>query len=99
MAVFADEPDFEAPDLRTAHVIVVGNEKGGTGKSTLSIHISVALLKAGFRVATIDLDTRQRTPDALSRKPPLLGGQCALGSRTALPSRARARHVRQSARQ
>jgi len=53
------EPD--TPDLRTAHVIVVANEKGGTGKSTLSIHISIALLKAGFRVATIDLDTRQRT--------------------------------------
>ncbi|MGA3303144.1 MAG: division plane positioning ATPase MipZ [Methylovirgula sp.] len=55
------EPELERPDLRTAHVIVVANEKGGTGKSTLSIHISVALLKAGFRVATIDLDTRQRT--------------------------------------
>src|SRR6516164_749328 len=49
------------PDLRSAHVIVVGNEKGGTGKSTLSIHIVVALLKAGYRVASTDLDTRQRT--------------------------------------
>ncbi len=55
------EPELERPDLRTAHVIVVANEKGGTGKSTLSIHVSIALLKAGFRVATIDLDTRQRT--------------------------------------
>ncbi len=53
--------DMETPDLRSAHVIVVGNEKGGTGKSTLSIHLSVALMKIGFRVATIDLDTRQRT--------------------------------------
>ena len=53
--------DDELPDLRSAHVIVVGNEKGGTGKSTLSIHLTVALLKAGRRVATIDLDTRQRT--------------------------------------
>lgn len=51
----------EQPDLRSAHVIVVANEKGGTGKSTLSIHITVALLKAGFAVASIDLDTRQRT--------------------------------------
>ncbi len=57
----ATMPEFDAPDLRSAHVIVVANEKGGTGKSTLSIHISVALLKAGFRVSTIDLDTRQRT--------------------------------------
>jgi chromosome partitioning protein len=54
---FSSDP----PDLRSAHVIVVGNEKGGTGKSTLSIHIIVALLKAGCRVASIDLDTRQRT--------------------------------------
>lgn len=55
------EPELDRPDLRTAHVIVVANEKGGSGKSTLSIHITVALLKAGFRVASIDLDTRQRT--------------------------------------
>lgn len=61
MAADADFDDIEAPDLRSAHVIVVGNEKGGTGKSTLSIHLSVALMKAGFRVATIDLDTRQQT--------------------------------------
>ena len=61
MAADADFDDIEGPDLRSAHVIVVGNEKGGTGKSTLSIHLSVALMKAGFRVATIDLDTRQQT--------------------------------------
>ena len=53
--------ESDAPDLRSAHVIVVGNEKGGTGKSTFSIHLTIALLKAGYRVATIDLDTRQRT--------------------------------------
>ena len=53
--------DTEQADLRSAHVIVVGNEKGGAGKSTISIHLTVALLKAGYRVATIDLDTRQQT--------------------------------------
>ncbi len=53
------EPD--APDLRSAHVIVVGNEKGGAGKSTISIHLAVALLKAGHKVACIDLDSRQQT--------------------------------------
>src|SRR5580692_7913422 len=45
----------------SAHVIVVGNEKGGTGKSTLAMHISVALMNFGQRVATIDLDSRQKT--------------------------------------
>ncbi len=44
-----------------AHVIVLGNEKGGTGKSTVALHIAAALLKAGQRVATIDLDGRQRS--------------------------------------
>jgi chromosome partitioning protein len=53
--------DDDAPDLRSAHVIVVGNEKGGAGKSTISIHLTVALLKAGHKVACIDLDTRQQT--------------------------------------
>ena len=42
-------------------VIVVGNEKGGSGKSTVAVHIAVALLKLGQSVGTIDLDTRQRS--------------------------------------
>ena len=44
---------------QSAHVIVLGNEKGGSGKSTLAMHIIVALLKAGRRVASIDADGRQ----------------------------------------
>ena len=43
------------------HVIVVGNEKGGSGKTTVAMHIAIALMKAGQRVATIDLDTRQKS--------------------------------------
>ncbi len=46
---------------RDARVIVVGNEKGGAGKSTVSIHLSVALLRVGARVGVIDLDVRQRS--------------------------------------
>jgi len=45
----------------SAHVIVPGNEKGGSGKSTAAMHVAVALLQAGWRVATIDLDWRQRS--------------------------------------
>ncbi|WP_315763010.1 MULTISPECIES: division plane positioning ATPase MipZ [unclassified Bradyrhizobium] len=45
----------------SAHVIVLGNEKGGSGKSTTALHIAVALMKAGQRVATIDLDCRQQS--------------------------------------
>src|SRR3979490_2473335 len=45
----------------SAHVVVLGNEKGGSGKSTTALHIAVALMKAGQRVATIDLDSRQKS--------------------------------------
>ena len=44
-----------------ASVIVVGNEKGGAGKSTLAIHIATALLHGGAKVAVLDLDLRQQT--------------------------------------
>jgi chromosome partitioning protein len=46
---------------KSAHVIVVGNEKGGSGKSTTAIHVAIALLKAGQKVATVDLDSRQKS--------------------------------------
>lgn len=42
-----------------AHIIVIGNEKGGTGKSTIAMHLAVKLLQENFRVAVIDLDGRQ----------------------------------------
>jgi chromosome partitioning protein len=47
--------------LRPVRVIVVANEKGGSGKSTVAMHVAVALMKRGRRVATIDLDSRQKT--------------------------------------
>jgi chromosome partitioning protein len=43
------------------HVIVVGNEKGGSGKSTTAFHLAIYLLYQGFRVASIDVDSRQQT--------------------------------------
>ena len=43
------------------HVIVLGNEKGGSGKTTTAMHVVVALLKSGARVGAIDLDLRQRS--------------------------------------
>jgi chromosome partitioning protein len=47
--------------MARARVIVLGNEKGGSGKSTTAMHVIVALLKRGFRVGSIDLDARQGT--------------------------------------
>ena len=46
---------------KKAHIIVVSNEKGGTGKSTISMHLAIKLLQEGFSVATIDMDGRQGT--------------------------------------
>jgi chromosome partitioning protein len=42
-------------------VIVVGNEKGGAGKSTIAVHLAVALAHEGANVAVLDLDTRQQS--------------------------------------
>jgi chromosome partitioning protein len=43
------------------NVVVIGNQKGGSGKSTFAMHIIVALLRAGKRVACFDLDLNQQT--------------------------------------
>ena len=44
-----------------AHIIVVGNEKGGAGKSTVSMHVATALARLGHKVGVLDLDLRQLT--------------------------------------
>ena len=52
---------FGAVVRRKPHIIVLGNEKGGSGKSTTAMHVIVALLRAGMSVGSIDLDARQGT--------------------------------------
>lgn len=47
--------------MSLTRVIVVANEKGGSGKSTVAMHVAIALIKSGQRVATIDLDARQQS--------------------------------------
>ena len=44
-----------------AHIIVFGNEKGGSGKTTAATHVAVALARMEKRVGVIDLDIRQRS--------------------------------------
>src|SRR5258706_2086141 len=60
LALLHDPPGVEA-DLRGAHVIVIGNQKGGAGKSTVAMHLIVALMRMGRRVGALDLDVRQRS--------------------------------------
>ena len=48
-------------DALPATVIVFGNEKGGSGKSTTAMHVIVGLLRFGFKVGSLDIDGRQWT--------------------------------------
>lgn len=50
-----------ATSFRRAHIIVVGNEKGGSGKTTTTMHLIIALLRQGFTVGSMDIDSRQRS--------------------------------------
>ncbi len=44
-----------------AHTIVLGNEKGGSGKTTTAMHVIALLLHEGAKVGSMDLDGRQRS--------------------------------------
>jgi hypothetical protein len=54
-------PTSPEGEAGVGHVIVIGNEKGGAGKSTVAIHLAVALMRMGKSVGVIDLDLRQAT--------------------------------------
>lgn len=41
------------------YIFVIGNEKGGAGKTTCSMHLIAGLLDKNLRVASIDTDCRQ----------------------------------------
>ena len=63
-----------------AHVLVIGNEKGGSGKSTTALHIAVSLMSDGAQGG----DDRSRRPpghaDALPREPRRLSSSARASS-------------------
>jgi chromosome partitioning protein len=44
-----------------ARLIVMGNKKGGSGKSTTAMHLITALVRGGHAVGALDLDLRQKS--------------------------------------
>ncbi len=46
---------------KKSHIVILGNEKGGSGKTTTCMHLIVSLLRLGFTVGSIDIDSRQRS--------------------------------------
>lgn len=67
MSVLAPNPSVTfapaqpGPRVAAPRIVALGNEKGGSGKSTTAMHLIVALLRQGHRVGVIDLDARQGT--------------------------------------
>lgn len=49
------------PEIFAPRIFVLGNEKGGAGKTTCSMHLIVGLLDRGYKVASIDVDSRQHS--------------------------------------
>lgn len=47
--------------MNNPHIIILGNEKGGSGKTTTSMHIAASLMNLGKTVGAMDLDVRQRS--------------------------------------
>lgn len=57
-------PDFLQDWFRKPvrpRVVVLGNQKGGSGKSTTAMHLIVGLMNCGYSVGSVDLDGSQAT--------------------------------------
>jgi ATP-binding protein involved in chromosome partitioning len=52
----AGVPPAPQPLPGVAHVVAVGSGKGGVGKTTVAVNLSVALAKLGYKVGLIDAD-------------------------------------------
>ncbi len=59
-----------------AHVVAIGSGKGGVGKTTVSVNLSVSLAKLGYKVGLIDADIygpNVPTMLGITRQPNILG--------------------------
>jgi len=56
MAPNAPSPAPQQPIHGITHIVPVGSGKGGVGKTTVSVNLSLALLGLGYRVGLLDAD-------------------------------------------
>lgn len=56
-------------------VIAVSNQKGGCGKTTVTINLGVALSKLGYRVLCVDGDKQVNMTSGLIKRPETIGSR------------------------
>jgi ATP-binding protein involved in chromosome partitioning len=69
-------PQGPQPLPGVQHVVAVGSGKGGVGKTTVSVNLSVSLAKLGYRVGLIDADIygpNVPTMLGITRQPNIIG--------------------------
>ena len=49
------------------NIIVINNQKGGVGKTTLAVHLAWFMAESGRRVLMIDADAQGNATDTLKR--------------------------------
>src|SRR3984885_9124225 len=72
----AGAPQAPQPLPGVAHVVAIGSGKGGVGKTTVAVNLSVALGKLGYKVGLIDADIygpNVPTMLGVSRQPNVVG--------------------------
>lgn len=72
-----------AEGTRTTHIIAIGNQKGGVGKTTTTVHLARALAELGRRVLIFDLDANHGATNHFAIPDSYLGTyEVLLGSET-----------------
>src|SRR5579862_1686549 len=66
------------PEVNTATIITIAQQKGGAGKTTLAIHLALAWAAEGKRVALLDIDPQASLSNWFRLRRELQGGGAAL---------------------